>query len=130
MVQPATASTRTARPISKAWMTLMRPPSCGPPSCGPPSCGWTFAPQRLRNELRHRGTSQLHEHPDGDELQGAQQAVGLWQQAEHDQAEAEIVGFGQGVQTVKRAGKAQQSTGPRHEKAATAPSPAARKRPQ
>ena len=61
-------------------------------------CRRAFAPERVRDELRHRGAGQLDEHPDSDEFQRAQQAVSLRQQAEHDKAEAEIVGLGQGVQ--------------------------------
>ena len=41
-------------------------------------------------------------------LSAGEQAFGARQEAEHDEAETEIVGLGQRVQTAQRVGKAQQ----------------------
>ena len=83
-------------------------------SCGPRHAEGPW-PERVRNQLGHGGASQQDEQPDGDELQRGQQPFCLGQQAEHHQAEAEIVGLGQGVQAGERVGKPQQPDGPRQE---------------
>ena len=73
------------------------------------SCGRSLAPHRAPDELRGGRAGQLHERPNGDELERGEQAFGARQEAEHDEAETEIVSLGQRVQAAKRIGKAQQA---------------------
>src|SRR5208282_170235 len=66
-------------------------------------------PHRAPDELRRGRARQLDERPDGDQPERAEEASRTRQQTEHDEAEPEIVGLGQRVQTGQRVGKAQQS---------------------
>ena len=49
--------------------------------------------------------------PDDDQLERGEHAVRVRQEAEHDQAEAEVVGLGQRVQARERVREAQQAHG-------------------
>ena len=94
MVQAATAKTRSARPRSSAASRLTRP---------------ALSPHRPPDELRGGRARQLHERPDREELERREGALGARQEAEHDEAETEIVGLGQGVQARKRVRKAHEA---------------------
>ena len=65
-----------------------------------------------RNQLGDGGSGQQSQEPDCDKLQRSKQPFRLKQQAEHDQAEPEIVGFGQRVQPAERVRKPQQPDRP------------------
>src|SRR5580704_15316799 len=64
-----------------------------------------------RDQLRDRRACEQHEQPDADQLQPVAQAPCLREQSEYDETEAEIVRFGERVQTRQCVGKAKQANG-------------------
>jgi hypothetical protein len=74
---------------------------------------------RSRNELGNCGARKLDEQPDADKLEGAEQSAPMRQQAQYNEAEADIVRLGQGVQACQRVREAQQANRSRHEEKRT-----------
>jgi len=106
MVQAATPRTKSTRPISKAKVARLRLRSDRPSGVG--------------NQLGNAGSGHQGEEPDTNQLQRGKQPFRLKQQAEHHQAEAEVVCLGQCVQSAKCIREPEQPDCPRQEKKAPA----------